>query len=363
MRHPTDGTLRRLLDEPAGVADADREHVAGCAVCRAGLAAAQRDAALTGAALDMDADVDVDRAWSRLSAATAATAADGRRPQTAAAGSRWRTALRSPVIAGVAVVTLLAGAGAAAAADWLPIFRTERIAPISISQADLLKLPDLSGYGDLEVTEEVQLRGVADAAAARQATGLDVPRVDDLPRGVTGEPSFQVGDRASAVFTFSEAKARQAAAAAGHTLPPAPAGLDGSSFRLTVGPGVAAVWQEARGLPAMLVARVVAPKGYSTGVPFETARDYLLSLSGLPEHVKSQLRTFSADGRTLPVHVLAEELTSASADVDGVPATVFSSRDGALTAVVWVQDGVVTAVAGSLSTEEVLSVARDLEDR
>ncbi len=41
MRHPNDGTLRRLVDEPAGVADADREHVAGCPVCLSGLAAAQ----------------------------------------------------------------------------------------------------------------------------------------------------------------------------------------------------------------------------------------------------------------------------------------------------------------------------------
>ena len=28
MRHPTEGVLRRLVDEPAGVADADRAHVA-----------------------------------------------------------------------------------------------------------------------------------------------------------------------------------------------------------------------------------------------------------------------------------------------------------------------------------------------
>lgn len=44
MRHPTEGTLRRLVDEPAGVTDADREHVAGCPVCLSGLAAAQEDA-------------------------------------------------------------------------------------------------------------------------------------------------------------------------------------------------------------------------------------------------------------------------------------------------------------------------------
>src|SRR5687768_13861312 len=107
MRHPTDGTLRRLLDEPAGVADADREHVAGCPVCRAGLAAAQQDAAVVGAALGVELTTDVDAGWRRLSSAVAGEG----RPRTAAAtpGRRWRAALRSPRVAAVAVVALLAG--------------------------------------------------------------------------------------------------------------------------------------------------------------------------------------------------------------------------------------------------------------
>jgi hypothetical protein len=361
MRHPTDGTLRRLLDEPAGVADADREHVAGCPVCLSGLAAAQEDAAVTGAALDVRLAVDVDAGWSRLSHAVAV---DGRRPQPAAAPARrWRAALRSPVIAAFAVVALLGGAGAAAAADWLQIFRTERIAPVTLTQADLVALPDLSAYGDVEVTEEPDVREVADAATAEKATGLSVPRVGELPRGVTGEPAFRVGDRVNAVFTFSVEKATRTAVAAGKTLPPPPPGLDGSQFRLTAGPGLAAVWTEARGVPALIVARAVAPTAYSSGVPFETARDYLLSLPGLPEHVASQLRGFSGDGTTLPLPVNAGYLTSSTADVDGKPATVLTSRDGLLAGVVWVDGGVVTAVAGSLSTDEVLSVARGLGQR
>src|SRR5690242_3006726 len=101
MRHPTDGTLRRLLDEPAGVADADREHVRGCPACLAGLAAAGEDATLAGAALDVNVAVDVDAGWRRLSHALPV---DERR-RVAATGSapRWRAALRSPVIAVVAV--------------------------------------------------------------------------------------------------------------------------------------------------------------------------------------------------------------------------------------------------------------------
>ena len=72
MGHPTDGTLRRLLDEPASVPDNDRDHVAGCSACLSRLAAARQDAAAAGAALDVELAVDVHSAWQRLSHSIAA---------------------------------------------------------------------------------------------------------------------------------------------------------------------------------------------------------------------------------------------------------------------------------------------------
>jgi hypothetical protein len=360
MPHPTDGTLRRLLDEPAGVADADREHVADCPVCLSGLAAAQEDAAVTGAALGVEVTTDVDAGWRRLSDAVAV---EGRRGAAAAAPARrWRPALRSPAVAAVGVALLLGGAGAAAAADWLQIFRTEKVAPVTVTQSDLVQVPDLTAYGEVDVIEEVDVREVADAAAAEERTGLSVPQVAELPRGVTGEPAFQVLGEVRAEFTFSAEEAARTAAAAGETLPSPPAGLDGSRFRLEAGPGLATVWREARGLPALVVARAVAPTADSSGIPFETARDYLLSLPGLPRGVASQLRSFSGDGTTLPLPVPAEQVETSGADVRGAPATVFTSRDGALAGVVWVDDGIVTAVAGSVSADEVLAVARGLRE-
>ncbi|MEV0154723.1 hypothetical protein AB0H57_13400 [Micromonospora sp. NPDC050686] len=358
MRHPSDGTLRRLVDEPAGVPDADREHVAACPGCLSGLAAAQRDATLTGAALDVELTSDVDAGWRRLASTIAA---DGRRRSAAAhPARRWRAALRSPVVAAVAVAALLAGASAAAAANWLEIFRTERVAAVTLSRADLVALPDLSGYGTLAVTHQPNVREVTGEAAARQVTGLPVPRVGKLPRGVTGAPTYQIGDRVEAVFTFSAEQAARTAAAAGEPLPPPPAGLDGSRFRLVAGPGLAAVWSEARGVPALIVARAVAPTAYSSGAPFDTARDYLLSLPGLPEDVAAQLRHFSADGTTLPLPVAADQLTSRPVDVGGNPATLLTARDGTMAGVVWADDGQITAVAGSISADEVLTVAREL---
>ena len=360
MSHPTEGVLRRLLDEPAGVADADRQHVSGCRQCLGGLAAIREDAALVDAALapQAGADVDVSAAWRRLS--EVAPAAVPGRAAALSVARRSRAALRRPAAAAVAVAVILAGAGTAAAQDWLQIFRTEQIAPVRLSTADLIALPDLDAYGDVNVTGEDEVREVSDAAAAAKATGLDVPEVTTLPRGVIGEPVYQVGGQVSATFTFSAARAARAAAEAGESLPPPPPGLDGQQIRLVAGPGVAQVWRSSAGVPALVVGRAVAPTAFSSGVPFETARDYLLSLPGLPDDVAAQLRTFTADGSTLPLPVPAEEVTTSSADVDGERATVLATRDRTIAGVVWVEGGAVTAVVGALNADEVLSIARDL---
>ncbi|TQN43977.1 hypothetical protein FHU33_3454 [Blastococcus colisei] len=362
MRHPSDGVLRRLVDEPAGVTDDDRAHVASCPACLRALDSARADARLVGSALaaPRTGDVDTDAAWARLSSAASATTTPAFRPAPTAARRRWGSAVRRPAAAALGAVVILTGAGVAAANDWLPIFQTERVDPVEVTATDLVQVPDLSAYGDLQITQDPEPGQVADAETARERTGLAVPEVADLPEGVTGEPTYQVAGVAEATFTFSADKAARAAAAEGEVLPPPPAGLDGSQLRLQAGPGVAAMWSQPTGVPTLVVARVGAPTVYSSGVPFETVRDYLLSLPGLPEGLADQLRTLSADGGTLPLPVPAELVTSSTADVGGAEATVLTSRNGLFAGVVWVEDGVMTGVAGSLSADELLSVARDL---
>jgi hypothetical protein len=357
MRHPSEGVLRRLVDEPAGVTVDDRAHVAGCPTCLRALDSALADARLVGAALATPTAgaVDTDAAWARLSMTTTAPVR-----QASVARSRWRTTVRRPAVAALSALVLLTGAGVAAANDWLPIFQTQRVDPVEVTSTELVQVPDLSAYGDLEVTQEPDTEQVSDAATARERTGLAVPEVAALPEGVTGEPAYQVAGVVGATFTFSAEKAAQAAAAEGEILPPPPAGLDGSRLRLEAGPGVAAVWAQPTGVPTLVVARVVAPKIYSSGVPFETVRDYLLSLPGLPDGLADQLRDLSADGGTLPLPVPADLVTSSTADVGGTEATVLTSRNGLFAGVVWVEDGVMTGVAGSLTADELLSVARDL---
>ncbi|MGQ7298204.1 hypothetical protein [Quadrisphaera sp. KR29] len=376
-RHPADGVLRRLLDEPAGVSDPDRDHVAACARCQRVLAGVRRDAEAASALLAAPAGAAAaaparaDAAWGRLRSAAAAPAGelDGSGgvvdldAARAAGRPGRRSAWRRPGVVALGVAVVVAGAGTAAASDWLRIFQVEQVAPVTVSQADLAglgQLPDPSAFGDAVASQPVQVRTVADAAAAAQATGLQVPRVAELPRGVTGEPTYQVGDAGQVSFTFSAAKAEASAQAAGGQLPPVPPGLDGSVVRLSAGPGVAATWSSSSGVPALVVGRAVAPTAESSGVPFAAVRDYLLSVPGVPDGLASQLAAFSGDGSTLPLPVPADRATASTADVDGAPATVVRTNDGTMAGVVWVRDGVVTAVAGTLSTDELLDVARGL---
>ena len=357
MRHPERGVLRRLLDEPAGVADADRAHVATCPQCLGGLAAVRERVRPLDAGTSWAADAQAGAAQDLPPAASAGAA--GRTAPRSGAG-RARAALRRPAVAGLAVAVLVSGGAAAAAADWMPIFRAEQVAPVSLSTADLVALPDLSAYGDVVVTGDVDVHPVPDAAAATGETDLAVPRVTSLPRGVSGEPVYRVAGEVGATFTFSAERAARAASEAGTALPPAPAGLDRSQVRIAAGPGLVAVWPQGAGVPGLVVGRAVAPTAFSTGVPVETVRDYLLTLPGLPDDVAAQLRSFSADGSTLPLPVPGDRVTASSAEVGGRPATVLETRDRTMAAVVWVEDGVVTAVAGPLDRDEVLSVARDL---
>ena len=268
--------------------------------------------------------------------------------------------LKRPAVAAMAVALALTGASVAAANGQLTVFQAKRIAPISLTTADLMALPDLRSYGEFQMTDEPDVHDVADAAAAAADTGLEMPVVSTLPRGVTGQPEYQAGAEIAATFTFSAERAAKAAADAGATLPPVPPGLDGSQVRLVAGPGVAALWSQPSGIPSLVVGRAVAPRATASGVPFETVRDYLLSLPGVPADVAAQLRTFAADGSTLPLPVPADRFLTSSAKVDGVDATVLSTRDRSMAATVWLRDGLVTVVAGALSADEVLAVARGL---
>ena len=397
--HPADGVLRRYLDEPVAVAETDRTHLTTCPRCTEALLVVEADRSLAWSALDLleapaparppssavvaalsgmadevhrADEAHLDSAWVSLSARL-----DGAPPCSTSSRS-WglgtrrarpsRRVLRAhPVAAAVAAgLVLVGGTAAAAAADWLPIFRTEKVAAVKLSAADVTALGDLqrlaalSAYGTVKLPSGDGVEQVPDAATAASRSGVAVPSVAHLPVGVEGRPTYAVLDHETVEFTFSTVSAARTAAGKGVALPPPPPGLDGSTLRVEGGPGVVATWGEHHGVPTMVLARVKAPVVSSQGAPLATVRDYLLSLPGIPQSLASQLRALTADGTTLPVPVPTDLATSSPVVVGSSQATLVQTRDRLAAGVLWVDHGMLQVVGGTLSRDDVLEVARGL---
>jgi hypothetical protein len=363
MKHLSDGALRRYVDEPDSLPDTQLDHLRHCGRCSAALTAEQQDAmaAETMMLSTSVPDPDVDAAWARLQTSLRAS---GSVPTTTVPSDRpslRSKVLKAPVLAAAGALLMVGGATAAAANDWLPIFHTESIEPVSVNISDFTQLPDLSSFGRWELQTDPTLADVSDASAASSRTGIDVLTPTDLPTGVEGDPQLQVMDQQVATFTFSQRRAAAAAREAGASMPPLPADLDGATLRLELGPAVVQTWSQQSGAPTLIVAQVIAPSASSDGIALSTLRDALLSLPGLPDDVATELRAVMGDGTTLPLPVPVDEYTTTTAQVSGTPATVLTSRDQSLAGVVWLDGDVATVVAGPLDAQEVLSVADGLE--
>jgi hypothetical protein len=233
---------------------------------------------------------------------------------------------------------------------------------LDVDLLDVSGVPDLSAYGEIALPEGgIEPDEVSGAAEAESRTGIDVPQVAELPRGISGEPRYAVLDQTTVGFTFSAEKARAAAERAGRSLPPMPAGVDGTTLSFRVGPVVVGTWGGGTDLPKLGVVRMAAPVASTDGVSLPVLRDYLLDQPGIPADLAAQLRELPDDGSVLPVPVPADYATTEKTTVDGVEATAVTLKDGSGGGLVWIKDGQLTAVLGLLSSDELEDVARGLD--
>ena len=184
------------------------------------------------------------------------------------------------------------------AGSLLTIFEPQKFVAIPIDPSDLRVAGGLERYGALTGGgAQPKPMEVADAAAARAASGFAAAIPGTLPAGV-GAQRWAVLPETSATFTFSASAARGAAAAAGRTAPPMPAGMDGSRLVLTTGAAVLQTWAGAQAgggaapsggpgkaatpeLPALFIAQLRAPTVASDGVTVNELQAYLLAQPGI----------------------------------------------------------------------------------
>ena len=364
MSHLSEGALRRMFDDPNAVTGTEREHYASCPECQGRYAKTSSDATDAARLLAVPAPAfDADAAYKRVTAT----------PSSQSPRFGWRLPiLRQSARRPIAVLAFAVALAviATASVNVSQIFAPTQVKPVPVSVADLQSLPDLSTYGTFAWSKEPAPQVGVPQADAEKTAGFSAPKTGALPAGVSTNVTYIVVSQGVATFTFSASKAEAAAAAQGKTLPPMPAGMDGSTLTLNVGPALIEVFGELpQGenasnasqltLPQLIVAESKAPVVTSSGVSASELEDYLLKQPGITPALAADIKALSDPTHTLPIPVPVGYATSSNVTVQGVQGVALGDNTGAGAALIWIK-GNVFFVGGSLKQSDLVSIANGL---
>lgn len=372
MRHLSEGTLRRLYDDPHAMAERDRQHFAGCEVCRERLNAIALDAREARQALMVEGvTVNSHAAYERLRRALPEARRERRHARAPFRLNNWRVPALGTALA-VVLVAALALSPFGVSLDQL--LSPAQIQPVTLSSQDMNSLQPLASYGVVAWQARPAVQSQSSAAAAASASGLPEIQPGNLPAGASSLPkSWDSINQYTSSFTFDQAKAAAAAAQAGRQAPSFPAGVNDSTIVLKGGPGEAAIYGDTSqlrqaeqsgnttGLSSVLaIGEMRAPTIYSTGVSLDELKQVLLSQPGLTSNARNLIQSLGGSTGTLPIPIPLDQASASSVTVHGVQGTAFGDNTGLGAAVVWIQNGVVYAVGGTYSLDQVVAVANSL---
>ena len=367
MAHLTEGTLRRMVDDPDSLRE-DVAHLEGCPDCQALFKSISDDARSVASMLAVpEARVDVTRAYERVRSAGAAGPRLGFRLPALMPRSR-------PMILALAATFVAIAVLAVVAQDFKTNLQPTTVTPVPVTVADMQALSQLSNYGTVTWTKQPNLQVVNSAAdAAAVAGGMQPPVVANLPKGVSTNITYAAMPQAVAVFTFSSDKAAAAAAQQGKTLPKMPASMDGAQLTVTVGPAVGEIFgdlQKSSGtgsgtsqlsLPQLIVGKSAAPTATSTQVTVQQMEDVILAQPGISPELKAAIKAIGNPGTALPIPIPVPYATSTTVTVQGVQGVALGDNTGVGSGVIWVKNGVVYAVAGSIKQSDAIDIANNLK--
>jgi len=358
-----------MYDEPLALSGAARRHYTGCVDCQARFQTVTEDARQAAVLLVAPAaEFDAARALGRLRPAPVPVTVRARlAPRW---GRLWRPLVAVAAAAALVGLLFVTGVGDAA----IKIFEPTQVQPVPIPGGAIEStgsLPNLDAYGTTKWTSQPSLHMAAAAATAAADSGLPLLS-PTLPASVSGLPvTYGVMNQATGSFTFSAAKAEAAAAKQGKTLPPMPAGMDGSTLYVTIGPAVAQIYgnlgtgkegqPNPNALPKLVVGEMRVPVVTSTGVTVQQLKDYLLAQPGVSPQLAAAIRSIGDPTTTLPIPYPADLATAHPVTLrGGVQGVAIGDNTGLGYAVIWIKNGLVFGVAGSLSEGEVLGIANSL---
>jgi hypothetical protein len=190
-----------------------------------------------------------------------------------------------------------------------------------------------------------------------------------LPASVPSEVNYALLTQGQGTFTFDAAKAAAAAAKAGQPAPKMPAGMDGSTLTLTVGPAAAEIFGPsplsggagAQQVPALVIAESKTPLVSSTGVTAKQLEDFLGSQPGVSPTLAAQIKAIGDPITSLPILIPVDHASQSQVTLtNGATAIVVGDNTGLGSGVIWVSKGIVYGVAGSLTQQQNIAIANQI---
>ena len=369
MRHLNDGTLRRIVDEPLAMTAADQAHFDGCPECKARFARIAQGARSMAALLTVPA-FDPDAAAALASVRTRIVRDEAARPP------RWYERwidrstprlrpLATPAIAVLLAAVLISGVAATGVMGRLiRVFQPSQIVAVQVSPSSGIAFNVLLDYGQVKwLPDAPKAQPVADGATAHALSGLPVLMPASMPTGVSGAVSYAVVSQATGSLTFDAARLTASAAKAGVRISPMPAAINGSTLVVSGGPALVEAWglsgtQGQAQIPTLVIAQTRVPTVDSSGATTAQLEDYLLSQPGVPPDLAAQIKAIKDPSTTLPIPIPKGFATTETKQINGVQYLVIKTALGA--GVVWVKNGVIYAVGGQLTPDQVVAIATSL---
>ncbi|HYM50261.1 MAG TPA: hypothetical protein VET65_06770 [Candidatus Limnocylindrales bacterium] len=381
MTHLDDGTLRRLADEPLAISAAGQTHLDACEICRArGARIASEGRAMERLLALPSLQPPTVSAFGRLQARIDS--------EEAARPVRWyerwfggplpvTRRLGAPVVVAVVSALLVASTGYAVMPRLITIFHPTRVVTMQVSPNDVRLNGKTLDYGTLSWNPAPPaLEQVASLSAAATAAGMPALTPQSLPAAVGTTVSYGTIGQATASFRFDAAALHASAARQGVSVPAMPQAIDGSTLLVTTGPSILQVYgplpatqagQTASanpgagisgGLPVLVIVQTRVPTVTSTGATAAQLEDYLLREPGVPPDLAAQLRAIKDPASALPIPIPSGLATSRAVQVQGVQAVLIDA--GIVSGVVWQKGGIIYAVGGQLTPDQILQVASSL---
>jgi hypothetical protein len=173
--------------------------------------------------------------------------------------------------------------------------------------------------------------------------------------------------RGEGTFRFDEAKLAAAAARVSRTPPPMPASIAASTLSVSGGPAIVQSYGGSfdpktvpGNVPTLLIAQSKAPVVRSDGATVDELRAFMLAQPGISPELAAQVRAIGDPAQTLLVPIPMDLASGKSVTVRGSRGVFVGDSTGIGSGVVWVADGIVHVVAGTLGEKELLAVADSL---